>query len=234
MNSLGFSFLVFAENKGNGSFEIHENSYKGHWTFGRCLDYDNDGRMELLAGIQNEDDGTAYHPYNVAYKALYLFRLDRMTGIGEPQEALVKSWFTRTESNSTSADMNTVGIVMADFDNDGRMELMADTVCHPEYRTNVGYWTYRDLPLLQGIPANEAPQRMSAPSVNLDRKSGKLKIAWKPGEDKETSTVDLTYALRIGSAPVRTTSISRGRMPMAADAISAPATWGQIWMPRWM
>ena len=197
----GFSFLVFAENKGNGSFEIHENSYKGHWTFGRCLDYDNDGRMELLAGIQNEDDGTAYHPYNVAYKALYLFRLDRMTGIGEPQEALVKSWFTRTESNSTSADMNTVGIVMADFDNDGRVELMADTVCHPEYRTNVGYWTYRDLPLLQGIPANEAPQRMSAPSVNLDRKSGKLKIAWKPGKDKETFTVDLTYALRIGSAP---------------------------------
>lgn len=197
----GFSFLVFAENKGNGSFEIHENSYKGHWAFGRCLDYDNDGRMELLAGIQNEDDGTAYHPYNVAYKALYLFRLDRMTGIGEPQEALVKSWFTRTESNSTSADMNTVGIVMADFDNDGRVELMADTVCHPEYRTNVGYWTYRDLPLLQGIPANEAPQRMSAPSVNLDRKSGKLKIAWKPGKDKETSTVDLTYALRIGSAP---------------------------------
>lgn len=197
----GFSFLVFAENKGNGSFEIHENSYKGHWTFGRCLDYDNDGRMELLAGIQNEDDGTAYHPYNVAYKALYLFRLDRMTGIGEPQEALVKSWFTRTESNSTSADMNTVGIVMADFDNDGRVELMADTVCHPEYRTNVGYWTYRDLPLLQDIPANEAPQRMSAPSVNLDRKSGKLKIAWQQGKDKETSTVDLTYALRIGSAP---------------------------------
>ena len=197
----GFSFLVFAENKGNGSFEIHENSYKGHWTFGRCLDYDNDGRMELLAGIQNEDDGTAYHPYNVAYKALYLFRLDRMTGIGEPQEALVKSWFTRTESNSTSADMNTVGIVMADFDNDGRVELMTDTVCHPEYRTNVGYWTYRDLPLLQGIPANEAPQRMFAPSVNLDRKNGKLKIAWKPGKDKETSTVDLTYALRIGSAP---------------------------------
>ena len=197
----GFSFLVFAENKGNGSFEIHENSYKGHWTFGRCLDYDNDGRMELLAGIQNEDDGTAYHPYNVAYKALYLFRLDRMTGIGEPQEALVKSWFTRTESNSTSTDMNTVGIVMADFDNDGRVELMADTVCHPEYRTNVGYWTYRDLPLLQDIPANEAPQRMSAPSVNLDRKSGKLKIAWRQGKDKETSTVDLTYALRIGSAP---------------------------------
>lgn len=197
----GFSFLVFAENKGNGSFEIHENSYKGHWAFGRCLDYDNDGRMELLAGIQNEDDGTAYHPYNVAYKALYLFRLDRMTGIGEPQEALVKSWFTRTGTNSTSADMNTVGIVMADFDNDGRVELMADTVCHPEYRTNVGYWTYRDLPLLQGILANEAPQRMAAPSINLDRKSGKLKIAWKPGKDKETSTVDLTYALRIGSAP---------------------------------
>lgn len=120
-------------------------------------------------------------------------------------------------------------ITVADIDNDGRLEFLADTT-----KKAGGYWATKDLPLLQGIPANEAPQRMFAPSVNLDRKNGKLKIAWKPGKDKETSTVDLTYALRIGSAPVRTTSISRGRMPTAAAAISVPATWGQIWMPRWM
>lgn len=87
-------------------------------------------------------------------------------------------------------------ITVADIDNDGRLEFLADTT-----KKAGGYWATKDLPLLQGIPANEAPQRMSAPSVNLDRKSGKLKIAWKPGKDKETSTVDLTYALRIGSAP---------------------------------
>lgn len=197
----GFSFLVFAENKGNGSFEIHENSYKGHWVFGPCLDYDNDGYMELLCALPNEDE-TSHYPYFAVYKSLYLFRIEQVDGIAEPEHPFVQSWFTQTETNSTPTDMSTVGIVMADFDNDGRVELMADTVCPTDYNKKaVRYWTYRDLPLLQGIPANEAPQRMSAPSVNLDRKSGKLKIAWQPGEDKETSTVDLTYALRIGSAP---------------------------------
>ena len=197
----GFSFLVFAENKGNGSFEIHENSYKGHWVFGPCLDYDNDGYMELLCAQPNEDE-TSHYPYFAVYKSLYLFRIEQVDGIAEPEQPFVQSWFTQTEMNSTPTDMSTVGIVMADFDNDGRVELMADTVCPTDYNKKaVRYWTYRDLPLLQGIPANEAPQRMSAPSVNLDRKSGKLKIAWQQGKDKETSTVDLTYALRIGSAP---------------------------------
>lgn len=197
----GFSFLVFAENKRNGSFEIHENSYKGHWVFGPCLDYDNDGYMELLCALPNEDE-TSHYPYFAVYKSLYLFRIEQVDGIAEPEQPFVQSWFTQTETNSTPIDMSTVGIVMADFDNDGRVELMADTVCPTDYNKKaVRYWTYRDLPLLQGIPANEAPQRMSAPSVNLDRKSGKLKIAWQQGKDKETSTVDLTYALRIGSAP---------------------------------
>lgn len=197
----GFSFLVFAENKGNGSFEIHENSYKGHWVFGPCLDYDNDGYMELLCAQPNDDE-TSHYPYFAVYKSLYLFRIEQVDGIAEPEHPFVQSWFTQTETNSTPTDMSTVGIVMADFDNDGRVELMADTVCPTDYNKKaVRYWTYRDLPLLQGILANEAPQRMAAPSINLDRKSGKLKIAWKPGKDKETSTVDLTYALRIGSAP---------------------------------
>lgn len=197
----GFSFLVFAENKGNGSFEIHENSYKGHWVFGPCLDYDNDGYMELLCAQPNDDE-TSHYPYFAVYKSLYLFRIEQVDGIAEPEQPFVQSWFTQTEMNSTPTDMSTVGIVMADFDNDGRVELMADTVCPTDYNKKaVRYWTYRDLPLLQGIPANEAPQRMFAPSVNLDRKNGKLKIAWQQGKDKETSTVDLTYALRIGSAP---------------------------------
>ena len=200
LSSSGFSFLVFAENKGRGDFAIHEHSFKTQWAFGQCLDYNNDGFMELLAGKQ---EGQSDIAYSRSVNGLYLFCLDNMEKVEEPFEMRVNGTFNYERNSNYETDwMEAVvsrldeNVVVADVDNDGYLEILADTL-----ETTVGYWTYRGLPLLQGIPANEAPQRMSAPSVNLDRKSGKLKIAWKPGKDKETSTVDLTYALRIGSAP---------------------------------
>ena len=200
LSSSGFSFLVFAENKGRGDFAIHEHSFKTQWAFGQCLDYNNDGFMELLAGKQ---EGQSDIAYSRSVNGLYLFCLDNMEKVEEPFEMQVNGTFNYERNSNYETDwMEAVmsrldeNVVVIDVDNDGYLEILADTL-----ETTVGYWTYRDLPLLQDIPANEAPQRMSAPSVNLDRKSGKLKIAWKPGKDKETSTVDLTYALRIGSAP---------------------------------
>lgn len=200
LSSSTFSFLVFAENTGKGKFTIHEHSFKTKWAFGQCLDFDNDGYMELLAGVQ--DEGRLEYRCSSVH-GLYLFRLDDMKKVEEPSAMQVDATFFYERDNGPGTDWQEAvvsrldeNITVADIDNDGRLELLADTT-----KTAVGYWTYRDLPLLQGIPANEAPQRMSAPSVNLDRKSGKLKVAWKPGKDKETSTVDLTYALRIGSAP---------------------------------
>ena len=200
LSSSIFSFLVFAENTGKGKFTIHEHSFKTKWAFGQCLDFDNDGYMELLAGVQDEGrleyEGSSVH-------GLYLFRLDDMKKVEEPSAMQVDATFFYERDNGPGTDWQEAvvsrldeNITVADIDNDGRLELLADTT-----KTAGGYWATKDLPLLQGIPANEAPQRMSAPSVNLDRKSGKLKVAWKPGKDKETSTVDLTYALRIGSAP---------------------------------
>ena len=199
LSSSTFSFLVFAENTGKGKFTIHEHSFKTKWAFGQCLDFDNDGYMELLAGVQ--DEGRL--EYRCSVHGLYLFRLDDMKKVEEPSAMQVDATFFYERDNGPGTDWQEAvvsrldeNITVADIDNDGRLELLADTT-----KTAGGYWATKDLPLLQGIPANEAPQRMSAPSVNLDRKSGKLKVAWKPGKDKETSTVDLTYALRIGSAP---------------------------------
>lgn len=200
LSSSTFSFLVFAENTGKGKFAIHEHSFKTKWAFGQCLDYDNDGYMELLASVQN-DEGNDYGCSSV--HGLYLFRLDDMKKVEEPSVMQVDATFFYERGKGSGTDWQEAvvsrldeNITVADIDNDGRLEFLADTT-----KKAGGYWATKDLPLLQGIPANEAPQRMSAPSVNLDRKSGKLKIAWQPGEDKETSTVDLTYALRIGSAP---------------------------------
>lgn len=200
LSSSTFSFLVFAENTGKGKFTIHEHSFKTKWAFGQCLDFDNDGYMELLAGVQ--DEGRLEYECSSVH-GLYLFRLDDMKKVEEPSAMQVDATFFYERDNGSGTDWQEAvvsrldeNITVADIDNDGRLELLADTT-----KTAGGYWATKDLPLLQGIPANEAPQRMSAPSVNLDRKSGKLKVAWKPGKDKETSTVDLTYALRIGSAP---------------------------------
>lgn len=200
LSSSTFSFLVFAENTGKGKFAIHEHSFKTKWAFGQCLDYDNDGYMELLASVQN-DEGNDYGCSSV--HGLYLFRLDDMKKVEEPSVMQVDATFFYERGKGSGTDWQEAvvsrldeNITVADIDNDGRLEFLADTT-----KKAGGYWATKDLPLLQGIPANEAPQRMAAPSVNLDRKSGKLKIAWQPGEDKETSTVDLTYALRIGSAP---------------------------------
>ena len=200
LSSSTFSFLVFAENTGKGKFAIHEHSFKTKWAFGQCLDYDNDGYMELLASVQN-DVGNDYGCSSV--HGLYLFRLDDMKKVEEPSVMQVDATFFYERGKGSGTDWQEAvvsrldeNITVADIDNDGRLEFLADTT-----KKAGGYWATKDLLLLQDIPANEAPQRMSAPSVNLDRKSGKLKIAWKPGKDKETSTVDLTYALRIGSAP---------------------------------
>ena len=200
LSSSTFSFLVFAENTGKGKFTIHEHSFKTKWAFGQCLDFDNDGYMELLAGVQ--DEGRLEYRCSSVH-GLYLFRLDDMKKVEEPSAMQVDATFFYERDNGPGTDWQEAvvsrldeNITVADIDNDGRLEFLADTT-----KKAGGYWATKDLPLLQGIPANDAPQRMSAPSVNLDRKSGKLKVAWKPGKDKETSTVDLTYALRIGSAP---------------------------------
>lgn len=63
---------------------------------------------------------------------------------------------------------------------------------------------------------NTAPEKMAAPVAYYDEASGKLRITWEEGSDAETSTCDLTYELRIGTAPgkadiLATNSLADGR-----------------------
>ena len=55
--------------------------------------------------------------------------------------------------------------------------------------------------LLPDITANQAPQKPEKPSYLFEPSTGFLKISWQPGKDTESSSVDLTYALRIGTKP---------------------------------
>ena len=49
--------------------------------------------------------------------------------------------------------------------------------------------------------ANERPSQPQKPTMIYETSSGMLKINWRPTVDKESSSADLTYALRIGTAP---------------------------------
>ncbi len=69
---------------------------------------------------------------------------------------------------------------------------------------------------------NTAPSKMDAPVAYYDSEKGKLHITWAEGSDAETSACDLTYELRIGSAPgkadiLATNSLTDGRRRTLED-----------------
>lgn len=49
--------------------------------------------------------------------------------------------------------------------------------------------------------ANSRPQRPEAPNLVFDPTTGRLNVSWPLGSDRETPALDLTYELRIGTAP---------------------------------
>ena len=80
-------------------------------------------------------------------------------------------------------------IQVADIDNDGYYDIMTYN------------YVYSVKDLLSDITANQAPQKPEKPSYLFEPSTGFLKVNWQLGKDTESSSVDLTYALRIGTEP---------------------------------
>lgn len=64
-----------------------------------------------------------------------------------------------------------------------------------------------------GDRQNTAPAKMAAPVAYYDDASGKLRITWEAGSDAETSACDLTYELRIGTAPGKADILAINSLP---------------------
>ena len=75
--------------------------------------------------------------------------------------------------------------ILADFNHDGVTEINSGASYTP----------------LANAKKNTRPEKMSKPIAVLQPEDGKLKITWKKGKDAQTSSCDLTYELRIGTAP---------------------------------
>lgn len=74
--------------------------------------------------------------------------------------------------------------LLADFNHDGITEINSGASYTP----------------LANTKKNTRPEKMSKPTVKLSAEENLLEITWAEGKDAETSSCDLTYELRIGTA----------------------------------
>ena len=94
-------------------------------------------------------------------------------------------------------------VYAGDFDNDG----FCDILVHSMYferttdklptASNSFLYSFKQ----EATAANQSPEKPDMPTLMSDAASGMLQINWQPGKDDLTPTADLTYALRIGTAP---------------------------------
>jgi hypothetical protein len=187
------SFTLVALNDGNGNFTINEDgSTTAHLVYLGCADINGDGFYDLLA-IESDDiindglsEGEAI-PVKVQY------------GQANGTFAAAQSLYTAHAYDDNDDNMNHVwsadasqylgdmSLHAADIDNDGKAEV----------------WLEGDRSLfhVENGTANTAPTVPTAPSVQFDGATGRLEISWEAAADAQSSACDLTYALRIGTAP---------------------------------
>lgn len=179
--SAGYAYLVFFRNDGNNTFKKIENAFDDpveHFKFIDCRDVDNDGKYEIIAVDSISGTGS-----NNVYKGnYYLIRYNnRFKVYADPSPFISNS----LKNYSTISSLFTSG----DFNNDGIMD----------------YWYYsndgRCLGHIISEKTNSAPSKIGTPRVILDANRQMLNISWDRGSDNECSALDLSYSLRIGSAP---------------------------------
>lgn len=192
----------------NGSLSekktIYSNSNVRDVFFG---DYDKDGDMDILLTIPNTD------------ATYFVFMRNDGTGIFKKKEKYIEDQYYSCECRDYDADgffeillskenFQTFKIakcnqdlsvtlleqdfdtsMIADFSHEGITKLLSEGG-----RTGVIYAPYPN------AKQNTRPMKMSTPTATLLSDEGLLKITWEQGKDAQTSSCDLTYELRIGTA----------------------------------
>ena len=171
------SYMVMLENLGNGEYQSEEYFYENRLYKPWCGDYDNDGNYEVIWVVDTEvstKSTTKYITENICHI--------EVTGITLAEEPVL--W---NIENFNFPYTNNYNII--DTDNDGVLEMWAVHYDQLVWKMNLA-----DTP-------NTRPNKPQKPNVVYDYSSEMVSISWDLGSDKESSAVDLTYALRIGSEP---------------------------------
>lgn len=181
-------------------------------------DFDHDGDVDILFFI-NSSDYTLFQFYRNDGNGVFRAKDDNVDGLytaiacndydGDGlYEILAESDSDRqyclfkisSKWGVSKVDLPEYFDMAADLDNDGFMEMLSKNVVKEQgYYSKVGNYT-----LIEHVPGavkNTRPEKMSKPSAVAFADANKLKLSWARGKDKETSSCDLTYELRIGTAP---------------------------------
>ena len=216
------TYFVFLRNDGNGSFKKKEDYLTYGSTLVECKDYDADGLFEILISTyyrKGDGSGVSSSDYNLSNEL--------------PVNKIVKvnSDFTISDvSEDLTETMNKMIINLGDFDNDGFTDFKMERgyLC-TDNNINQYVWVFSqtNAPHMTGryskqTKKNTAPKKMKKPVVTLDESTGYMRIIWERGEDAETSSCDLTYEVRIGTAPGKgdilcAPSLPDGRRRVVAD-----------------
>ena len=194
-NNDDISYFVFLRNNSGGTFRKKESSLADtQYALVDCRDYDADGKYELLV-IDKSYNGASQKNDGLLLKVENNFTI-----------STVSETFGIPQSTSYKQGKN---LILGDFDNDGFTEF---------YSNNGDLYGFLSSQTIQ----NTAPNKMEKPTALYDPATNRLKITWVQGQDQETSACDLTYALRIGTAPglddiVRPASLADGRRKTIRD-----------------
>ena len=183
-------YFIFLRNNGNGTFRKKESNFVEDVNYRKYnLSSCGDYDNDGLYELAMFSSGTYISPGK-------LLKINSDLTVTEHPESFVYGGIDGTVWRKP---------VFGDFDNDGWTEWYANI----DVRTIYGHMNSQ-------TTQNTAPQKMAKPTAVLQPETGWLKIMWQRGSDAETSACDLTYELRIGTAPgkddiVRPASLADGR-----------------------
>ncbi|WP_455587515.1 FG-GAP-like repeat-containing protein [Bacteroides sp.] len=187
--SNGAAFLVVMENDGKGNFKMHETAFDEMIQFVACADIDHDGYYDVIATYAASDKSSEDH-------AVFLLK-----GNNKMQYQMQPEPLIQLEKRNNKFDCN---VQVADINNDGYYDIMVQyqTIDNSKQKNSLYVSeVYSAKDLLPDISANQAPQKLEKPTYLFEPSTGFLKVNWQPGKDAESSSADLTYALRIGTEP---------------------------------
>lgn len=176
----GTAFLVYFENDGNGNFTRYENWIDGTLSFYDCLDFDADGYYEIVA-LNEKGSNSRSDNYSSGYFGLQFYKITGKNIADNPQPFY--------ESKETF-HYSSLSFLPVNIDNSGLMTLTMGIDYKDEFFV-----------VYSSKSPGTRPSAPGKPQYMYDENSGLLKLFWSAASDTETSSVDLTYEIRIGTAP---------------------------------
>ncbi len=169
------SFLVFFKNQGNGTFKKYERSlpYKGYYYFSEPYDLKNTGTPVLLFTNTVGDSNQ-----------IGIVSWDKDFNV---KEEACMSGTTQLYIGIDNTTRRPAFSQCIDYDGDSKLEIPSKLYSRSACIASIA------------TQNNTAPSKVGKPVCVLDKATGKMRIDWNAATDKEQSSCDLTYEVRIGT-----------------------------------